>query len=165
MLKSFDKEGMTAVLICDEEKEPNVVGLKLAYVSPYWQAFHIWMVLAPMWGWQRSQFHGADAIAEDYEAKESCVVGGRDVRVWTKLEPVGLNNGESRHYPATDQSLPVRSEIRVIRGAWGHEHCQLCNQHIDAGMFGYCDPSGYWMCESCYDRYIARHHLSFVDEL
>ena len=44
MLKSFDKEGMTAVLICDEEKEPNVVGLKLAYLSPYWQAFHIWMV-------------------------------------------------------------------------------------------------------------------------
>jgi len=123
------------------------------------------MVLDPNWGWQRKQFHGVDAIAEDYEAKDVSFVDGREIRVWTKLEPVGLSNGMSRHYPATNQSLPISPGTRIVTGGWGHAHCQLCNKHIDGGDFGYCDPEDRWMCGRCYQRYAAPHDLAFVDEL
>lgn len=165
MLESFDKEAGTAILSCQEKEEPRVVGLELAYLSPYWQAFNVWMVLDPTWGWRREQFKGTDAVAEDYESKDASIVGGREVKVWTKLEPTGVSGGKSRHYPATDQTLPVRSGTRLVPSGWGHEHCELCNEHIDAGMFGYCDPGERWMCQKCYERYVTRHDLAFVDEL
>lgn len=165
MLKSFDKETKKAILVCDEKEEPKVLGLQLAYLSPYWQAFNIWMVLDADWGWEKRQFHGIDAVAEDYEAKEVSFVEGREIRVWTKMEPVGVDSGQSRHYPASNQGLPVVSGTRLIPGGWGHEHCQLCHEHIDAEDFGYCDPDNRWMCENCHQRYVMPHDLAFVDEL
>ena len=123
------------------------------------------MVLDPNWGWEREQFGGTDAVAEDYESKDISIVRDREIRVWTKLEPTGVSRGQSRHYPATDQALPVRSGTRLVPSGWGHEHCELCKAHIDAGMFGYCDPGKSWMCEKCYERFVKRRDLSFVDEL
>ena len=122
------------------------------------------MVLDPRWGWEKRQFHGLDAVAEDYEAKDVSIVEGREVKVWTKLEPVD-KNGLSRHYPASNQTLPPKSEQRKVPGGWGHEHCDLCKAHIEAGDFGYCDPGGRWMCEKCYERYVMQRDLAFVDEL
>jgi hypothetical protein len=164
-LQSIDKGGRAAVLSCDVKDEPKVVGETLAYLSSYWQAYHVWMVLDPAWGWERKIFQGADAVAEDYDAGEASVVEGREVRVWTKLELVGGREGASRHYPASDQSLPPNSERRPVPGGWGHEHCDLCRTHIDAKGFGYCDPAGRWMCEKCHERYVLRRDLAFVDEL
>lgn len=164
-LKSLDKESRTAILTCDVRDEPSVVGERLAYLSPYWQAYHVWMVLDPAWGWNKKRFLGADAVAEDYDAGDTSVVEGRNVRVWTKLELVGGREGASRHYPASDQSLPASSERRPVPGGWGHEHCDLCKTHIEAGDFGYCDPGGRWMCEKCYERYVMQRDLAFVDEI
>jgi hypothetical protein len=164
-LKSLDSETMIATLTCDEKDEPKVLGQALAYLSRYWEAVHVWMVLEPRWRWERKQLHGIDAVAEDYEAKEISIVEGREVRVWTKMEPIEGRGGQSRHYPATDQTLPVRSGTRLVPSGWGHEHCALCHAHIDAGEFGYCDPGAHWTCEQCYGRYVAEHDLAFVDEL
>lgn len=165
MLKSFDKQTKTAFLTCEEKQEPRVIGLALPYLSPHWQAFHVWMVLDPSWGWEKQQFQGIDAVAQDYEAKEVSLVNGSEVKIWTKLEPTGMDTGQSRHYPASDQTTPVRSGTRLVPGGWGHEHCELCNKHIDAAMIGYCDPGERWMCENCYERYVLRRDLAFVDEL
>lgn len=55
-LKSLKKESSTAILTCHEKKEPRVIGQALAYLSPYWQAYNIWMVLDPNWGWQKKRF-------------------------------------------------------------------------------------------------------------
>lgn len=164
-LESFDKETRTAIVSCYETEMPNVLGLKLAYLSPFWQGYHIGMVLDPNWGWERKQYQGTDAVAEDYEAEDVSIVNGREVKVWTKLEPVGESRGQSRHYPAEDQTLPVKPGARLIPGGWGHEHCDLCHEHIDPGDFGYRDPDESWLCEKCYERYAARHDLAFVDEL
>ncbi len=164
-VQSLDKETRQAALTFESTDEPDIVGQSLAYLSPYWQAFNVWMVLDPGWGWEREQFRGTDAVAEDYESKDVSIVGDREVKVWTKLEPTGLSRGQSRHYPATDQSLPVRSGTRPVPGGWGHEHCELCKSHIDAGMFGYCDPGKRWMCEKCFERYVTRRDLAFVDDL
>jgi hypothetical protein len=164
-LRAFDAETLAATLTCDEHDEPRVVGQPLAYLSPYWQAHHVWMVLDPDWGWQQRRFHGADAIAQDYDAGQVSLVDGREVRVWTKLELAKRGRGQSRHYPASDQNLPPNSEVRPVPGGWGHEHCNFCKSHIDAGKVGFCDPDGRWMCERCYNRYVVQRDLAFVDEL
>ncbi len=164
-LLSMDKASRTAVLTCDEQVEPRVAGETLAYLSPYWQAYHVWMVLDPSWRWAKMQFHGTDAVAQDYDAKEVSVVDGREVRVWTKLEALDGGRGVSRHYPAMDQSLPPNPEPRIVPGGWGHEHCELCRTHINADEFGYRDRGAHWMCERCYERYVMRRDLAFVDEL
>jgi hypothetical protein len=164
-LTSFDKQQGSAILSCELPEGLEIPGLEFFYLPTSWQAFHVWMVLDPDWGWERKQFHGVDAVAQDYEAKEVSIVDGREIRVWTKLEPAKANRVQSRYYPASDQTLPIRLASRLVPGAWGHEHCTLCNKHIDAGMPGYCDPDTRWVCESCYQRYVARRNLAFVDEL
>jgi hypothetical protein len=164
-LRSLNKETGEAVLSCDVLDEPKVVDQKLAYLSQRWQANQIWMVLDPAWGWQRKRYQGADAFAEDYDAGETTVVDGREVRVWTKLELVDGREGASRHFPADDQTLPPSSKRRAMPNGWGHEHCNFCLTHIEAGEFGFCDPQGHWICEKCHDQYVANRDLSFVDEL
>jgi hypothetical protein len=164
-VQSLNKETNAAVLTFEAVDEPDIVGHTLAYLSPYWQGFHVGMVLDPGWGWEKRQFQGIDAVAEDYESKDVSIVGGREIRVWTKLEPAGAGGGQSRHYPATDQTLPIRSGTRVVPSGWGHEHCELCRAHIDGGAFGYSDPGERWMCVKCYERYVMRRDLAFVDEL
>jgi hypothetical protein len=47
-LQSLDKETRAAILTCDVRRdEPRVAGQTLAYLSSYWQAYHVWMVIAP----------------------------------------------------------------------------------------------------------------------
>lgn len=162
-VQSFDKDTKVAVLTFEATVEPDIVGKTLAYLSPYWQAYNVWMVLDPDWGWQKKQFLGLDAIAEDYESKDTSIVDGREVKIWTKLSSV--RRGASRHYPATDQTSTPGSNVRLIPSGWDHEHCTLCNSHIDIGIFGYCDSDDRWMCESCYSRYVVPRDLRFVDEL
>lgn len=164
-LKSFDKETRTAILASDVEEGKPGVGLKLAYLSSYWQAYHVWMVLDRGWGWERKHFQAIDVVAEDYEAENVSIIEGREVRVWTKLVPIGPGGGQSRHYPAEDQTLPVRTGTRLVPGVWDHQHCELCNEHIDSEMSGYSDPRENWMCENCYERYVVRRDLAFVDGL
>jgi hypothetical protein len=164
-LESLDNETLVATLSCNGADEPQVTGKALAYLSPRWQAYNVWMVLDPNWGWERKPFHGADAVAEDYDAGNTARVGDRDVRVWTKLELIGGRAGASRHYPAEDQTLPPNSAPRFVPGGWGHEHCELCRSHIEADEFGHRDQNGRWVCEKCYERYVVPRDLAFVDEL
>jgi hypothetical protein len=164
-LQSLDNETLAATLSCNDTDEPQVTGKNLAYLNPRWQAYNVWMVLNPSWGWERRQFRGVDAVAEDYDAGSTERVSDRDVRVWTKLELVGGREGASRHYPAGDQTLPPNSEPRLVPGGWGHEHCELCKSHVEAGDFGYCDPKARWICEKCYERYVIPRDLAFVEEL
>jgi hypothetical protein len=164
-LKSLDRETKIATVTCDEVGKPIVAGQTLFYLSPYWQAFNVWMVLNPNWGWKRTQFEAVDAIAQDYQAEDVSIVRGREVRIWTKLERADKTGHESRHYPAYDQNAPPNLTLRTIPGGWGHEHCDLCKSHINGGDFGYRDPGARWMCQKCYQAYVVPRDLSFVDEL
>jgi hypothetical protein len=53
---------------------------------------------------------------------------------------------------------PVEDNEEIVVGGWEHEHCRLCWQTISAYQgqdnFGYTDGTD-WMCEPCYQRYIA----------
>jgi hypothetical protein len=163
-LESLDREGNTALLSFEEENEPQILGQKLACLSPYWQAFHVWMVLEPRWIWEQKEVQGTDAVAEDYEADEVSLIEGREIKVWTKVEPAASGRGKTRYYPAADQTLPVRPGTRIVPSVWDHEHCELCRAHIHAGEVGYCDLSNHWLCEQCHARYVVNHDLAFIDE-
>lgn len=163
-VRSLDKDTGAALVTCDRQKMPDILGEKLFYLSPYWQAFNIWMVLDPGWGWKRTQFHAVDAVAETYEAPDVSIVDGREVRKWTKLERADKKGPLSRYRPALDQDSTDQS-VRDVPSGWDHEHCELCKAHIKAGVFGYRDPNDRWMCESCYETYVKLRDLSFVDEL
>jgi hypothetical protein len=163
-VQSLDEDTKSAVLTFEAKEEPDVVGQTLAYLSPYWQAYNVWMVLDPAWGWEKKKFAGIDAIAEDFESKDTSIVDGREVKFWTKLSPAN-QRGQSRHYPSVDQASTPENKVHVVPLGWDHEHCELCNSHIDIGMFGYRDETGCWMCENCYSRYVVPHDLAFVDEL
>jgi hypothetical protein len=159
-LKSLVKDTKEAILTCDLREEPEVLGLKLAYLSPYWQAFHIWMVSDPSWGWQRKQFHSLDAIREEFETNDVSVINGREVKTWNKLTPLRDKTGQDRLYPTNDEKPELGVMSTVVPSGWDHEHCELCSAHIDGEDFGYCDPDERWLCESCYDRYVVPHDLS-----
>ncbi len=161
--KSQDDATLAAVLVGCQKDVPEVVGETLYYLSPYWQYFHVWMVLDSQWGWERVRFEASDAVADDFQSPDVAIVGGRKVKNWTRLERADKQGHSSRHYPAKDDVSESRS--RVVPGGWDHEHCELCNTHIDPGDFGYRDPDDRWMCETCYDKYVTRRDLSFVDEL
>jgi len=163
-IKSLDKDTGAAVVTCDRQEMPDILGEKLFYLSPYWQAFNVWMVMDPEWGWKKVRFHAVDAVAENYEAPDVSIVDGREVRKWTKLERADKKGHESRYYPAQDQGSTGHS-AQEVSGGWDHEHCDLCKTHINAGVFGYRDPDDRWMCESCYEKYVKPRDLSFVDEL
>jgi len=143
----------------------DIVGHTLAYLSPYWQGFHVWMVLDPNWGWEKKRFLGADAIAQDFESKDTSIIEGREVKLWTKLTRADVQRSPSRNSPSEEQTAIPSGGTRLIPSGWDHEHCELCNSHIDAGVFGYCDPDERWMCEKCYERYVMRRDLAFVDEI
>jgi hypothetical protein len=121
------------------------------------------MILDANWGWKKKQFHGIDAIAEDFEARDTSIVDGREVKVWTKLAPVRDSDGRTRHHPANNQTSSPGFGTRLVPLGWDHEHCELCNTHIDAGDFGYCDSDENWLCEKCYERYVVQRDLAFVD--
>jgi hypothetical protein len=164
ILQSLDDK-LSAILTCDEKDQPDWVGKPAAYSSTRWSPYKVWMVAAPRWKWERKTFEALDAVAEGFESKDISIVDGREVKSWTKLQPVRRDDGLSHCYPTSDQAGPPNATTRIVPGGWDHEHCELCNAHIDAGNVGYCDSSEHWVCEACYARYVVPHDLAFVDEL
>lgn len=57
-VQSCNTETNFAVLTFEAKDEPDIVGRTLAYLSPYWQGFHVWMVLDPNWGWEKKEISG-----------------------------------------------------------------------------------------------------------
>jgi len=163
--KSLGEDTSTPTLVAHEKELPEIVGKTLYYLSPAWQAFNIWMVLDEKWGWEHVRFQTVDAVAEAFQANEVSIVDGREVKTWTKLERADNRGFTERYAPAAEQTSPSRAEPHVVPGGWDHEHCELCRGHIDNGDNGYRDRDERWMCENCYNKYVKRRDLSFVDEL
>src|SRR3984957_4110643 len=75
-VQSHIKETNATVLTFEVKGEPNIApGQGLAYLSSYWQGYHVGMVLDPNWGWERMKFAETDAIAENNKAKKVSIVG------------------------------------------------------------------------------------------
>jgi hypothetical protein len=143
-IKSLDEETKGAILTVDVKNEPKIVGQKLSYLSSYWQGYHVWMILEEDARWERVVFHASDALRESLTAED-----GRHFQKLSKLQ--------------RGQGLPDGAQ--VVANGWDHEHCELCNKHIDPGDYACINTDGLWVCLSCFDNYVNPRNLSFVDEL
>lgn len=157
--------GTAATVVAHEKTMPEIAGKTLYYLSPYWQAFHIWMALDEQWGWQRELFQAVDAVAEAYLANDVSIVDGREVKTWAKLSRADKRGHTERYVPLLDDTSDSGTTQQFVPGGWDHEHCELCQGHIEHGNYGYKDPDDRWMCETCYDKYVKPRDLSFVDDL
>lgn len=157
--------GTAATLVAFKKEMPEIVGKTLYYLSPAWDARHIWMVLDEQWGWKRVLFQAVDAVAEAYEATDVSIANGQEVKTWTKLSRADKLGSTERYVPTLDNPLGSSVPPQLVPGGWDHEHCELCREHINNGDFGYRDEDGQWLCENCYDKYAKLHDLSFVDDL
>ena len=123
----------------DAEYEPALaLGQVFPYIDAYWQRYHIDMILAGRW--------------------ESRIFSNGPARYFRLGKTIGWQT------PETD--LPEgATDLGIRDGAWDHEHCALCNTHIDGEHpRGYVDPKGNWLCPDCYERYGVPRDLSFVTE-
>jgi hypothetical protein len=132
-LEGLDPETREAVFITPDEL-PEDMSI-LPWLDGWWQAYQIALILDPDHIWHRVVFKATDAFASRKPG-------------WVNLRPAV---GED----------PGRGEQRVP-AAWDHEHCMLCDAHIDPGGEGYVDDAQNWLCPACHDAYAKPHDLSFV---
>ena len=46
-------------------------------------------------------------------------------------------------------------EWELVEGMWDHEHCEVCFAHIEPGMTYWASSRDTFLCDCCYDRYLA----------
>jgi hypothetical protein len=55
--------------------------------------------------------------------------------------------------------------VHIVKKGWDHEQCSLCRSRIDkaGARYGYYSKADNdWLCVSCYEKFIARHDLRFL---
>jgi len=159
-----DQQQKTARIFVPSRKQPDVSGRSLTYVPAAWDPLHVWMVALPTWKWTRSLFKASDAIGEIVKGTEVSTVDNEEIRDWIKIKEKGKDTGLSRYYPVFPSG---KSSLRIeadgtIKDGWSHVHCALCHAHVDSGKYGYVDPGEHWVCQECYEKYVAEHDLSFI---
>jgi hypothetical protein len=141
-LSSFDSENNTGKFRTHVEGSPVFEGRTFYYLSAYWQAYHVWMVADESRLWEELIFRASDAVSFTREGRD-----GKMLRGLRKAKPEDSQN----------------PELQMVQNGWDHEHCELCNAHIDPGDSCYRDAEGAWVCQRCFRHYVQPHDLSFID--
>jgi hypothetical protein len=138
----------------DECSQPKDLIGKVAYwVSNYWNPCNITYIVDPAHEWKQVVFHETEALETKFSD------GSRILRT------VAKNCNGIRVYPEnTITEASSSSQSRIVPDGWDHEHCEICNKHIDPGDVGYFDEDEHWLCNVCYNKYALPHDLSFLIE-
>lgn len=92
--------------------------------------------------WQESRFEAKDAIAVRFVDENG--------QAWRKLTE--FKEGQQ-----------IDPEAQIVPDGWDHEHCLICNAHIDPGDRFYRHQStNEFLCSACYGKYAATGDLSFL---
>jgi hypothetical protein len=134
-LDSLDRASRRARFVTPDSVPTSMLGLTLPWLDGWWQAYHVALVLDTTHKWRRVLFQATDAVE-------------RRMPGWRELTP------------APDEALA--GEGVLVSGGWDHEHCMLCNSHIDPANPAYVDDEGNWLCVRCYEAYAEPHDLSFI---
>jgi hypothetical protein len=129
------------IVTVTNERDPEVarlrVGQRYPWLHDYWQP--------PL----------VEAIADEAHVWRKFTFEPSDARYFKQGEAVGWQQ-LGRRLPSGATDLGVRP------GGWDHEHCGLCDRHIDPDEpIGYTDDDGQFLCFACYMKYGAHHDVSF----
>lgn len=133
--------------------KPELAGQSLACLNRGHQAYHVWMIEDGPTAWAEHTFVASDALAE-------IVIGsdGKRYQKWSKLQ--NTENGPPN--PGADPAQEI-GRTWVIPGGWDHEHCEICNAHIDPGdRHFYYAEFGAFLCVSCYEKYVVTGSIGFA---
>jgi hypothetical protein len=112
-------------------------GAALPWLSPYWQADHVWMIRRGEW--QQRTFAAHDAVHFRLDGAHG----------WNRAE----------------QEIPPDAVASGVEASgWDHEHCEICGARIGKNGLarGYVDPEDHWLCPACYERWAQRRDLTFL---
>ena len=98
---------------------PWVIWHTFPWLDGYWDARDVALILDSEHTWQPVVFQASDAL-------ERRVPGWRALR------------SAVNRVPEADETL--------VPGGWDHEHCMLCNAHIDPCTTAYVEGEGNWLC-------------------
>ncbi len=92
--------------------------------------------------WEGQIFASRPAIATHFVDSEG--------RHWRKLQPF-------------KEREALEPDAELVADGWDHEHCAICNEHIDPGdrYFQHKVESEY-LCVTCFDKYVPTGDLSFL---
>jgi hypothetical protein len=155
-----------ARLVTLQQTIPSLIGLSAPYLSGRWEPYHVWMVIEPEWIWSRAFFQVSDAMARSCQEEGVPSIDGREVKEWIEIRKVGEENNRFRVYPVFsngESNLPAVGPDGIIKGGWNHEHCDICNSHIESGQYEFRDLGGHTVCERCHFEYVIPHDLSFLE--
>src|SRR6266700_2685202 len=88
------------------------------------------MILDDVSGCKKVVFHTADAVRVSATAGD-----GRQIH--------GLRRMRRGECP---------DESQIVTNGWDHEHCELCNTHIDPGDYAYTNADDLWVCLTCFEN-------------
>ncbi|HKO05412.1 MAG TPA: hypothetical protein VJW51_11715 [Candidatus Acidoferrales bacterium] len=151
------------------ELPSDPLGTKLAHLRDRWKLYHLWMAFSPVDIWNHAQFAASDAEARAYGTDGHSLAGQSQPDKGMQLRKIGSQTGRSRCYPEPPGGFPpdhpMHGNPAIVKAGWDHEHCEYCWKHIEQPQWAYVNPDDDWVCESCFNKYVANHDLSFVDEL
>jgi hypothetical protein len=124
-----------------DERDPDIarlrVGERYIWLRDYWQAPFVEAIADESTAWRRFTFQPSDA--------QYFIEGG-----YVGWHKVGSPLREGA----------IATEVRP--GGWDHEHCDLCDKHIDVeNPVAFTDDQGHFLCSECYERYGVSHDVSF----
>jgi hypothetical protein len=138
-LKIVDRSACTVLVTVERDRAVAQlrIGERYSWLDDYWQAPLVEAIADETQEWRQFTFEPSDAN----QFRKGDAIG------W---QPIG-------------QALPDgASDLGLKPGGWDHEHCGLCDRHIDSkDPIGYTDDSGHFLCSPCYTRYGAQHDVSF----
>ncbi|MBS1716850.1 MAG: hypothetical protein JSS72_03860 [Armatimonadetes bacterium] len=122
-------------------------GLPWMMSDGWYQPRDVRLALDETFVWTEHTFHARDAYATNLEN------GLRS------LQP-GIDNGRSRVYQG--QLEPGATQY-VVPGGWDHEHCFVCNVHIDEGkQYFWTEYYDTYCCVACYERWVLQRDMGFI---
>ena len=124
----------------DDSNKEVEVGTLLPWIESPWTPEFVSRILIGPSAWQRTAFNPSPAV----------VSRGGGLEIWRRAAPGEVSSDDA---------------IKVVPGAWDHEHCRICwgkiRQTEGTDGFGYF-AEGNWLCDACFKQYVERQDLKFL---
>lgn len=138
-LHTIDTQRRTAEFDVFNDDPPGVAtGVVYPWIYGYWLGRIVTTVVDSSHAWAPLHFEASDA--EGFAQGRST---GR-IRLGGKLRDGAVSMG-------------------VIPKGWNHEHCEICDTHIDSEFPDcYADNEDNWLCAACFHRWAEPHDVGFL---